>query len=97
MLFCDFPDLPKDSLLYKTGEMSIVTGWGHTKAREKLESIGLAELKQSAILKKLSIPIQDGEKCNKSLQGELLKAIYTDSMLCAGSGKGTFVDVSSTA
>nr|BAR45606.1 complement factor B-1 [Ammothea sp. RS-2014] len=79
--------LPKNSLLYKTGETAIVTGWGHTKERKKHESLGPDDLKQSAILKKLSVPIQEGKVCNDSIQGEFRKGIYTDSMLCAGMGK----------
>ncbi|KAG1660142.1 Prothrombin [Nymphon striatum] len=88
--FISFIYMPKESFLYRPGELSVVTGWGHTERLLKAQKIGIRDLKQSNVLKKLSIPLQSRKVCNKSIQEDLTdyNVVFTDSMICAGNGKG---------
>ncbi|XP_015927281.1 complement factor B-like [Parasteatoda tepidariorum] len=79
-----------NSTLYKAGQYTVATGWGHSGVVEKMERVNTKSVQS---LKEIILPIQSRERCLQSAVENLVDKIpadkvFTDRMFCVGDGNG---------
>ncbi|GIX74442.1 prothrombin, partial [Caerostris extrusa] len=82
-------ELPPNSTLYKPGQYTVATGWGHASVVQRSEIVNTVIEEQ---LKEIILPIQSSDRCNTSaieniVNKEIKNKAFTDRMFCGGDGE----------